>query len=317
MGSPAPRPAVFFGEPVDEVVGDAALHQDAPRRHADLARVQVGAEGGRIDGVLDVGVVEHDQRVLAPELEHHPLQVPAGGLGDLAAGTGRAGEVDPPHGRVRDQLVADCRSALARCRDDVQDAGRQTGGVEDLAPQLAADPRRLLGRLQDHGVAERQRRRDRPGRQDQGGVPGRDRGDHADGAPDAHRHRTGHVGRDHLTDGQVRRAGCLAEQPRHEVELEHREAERRPGLADQRVGDLVVALVQEVRSLEEDPLALGRRRRRPGRECRRGGLDRTPCIGRTGRRSPADRLAGERVEDVERRAVRRLGPLTADEVAAL
>ena len=109
-----------------ELVGDRPLDDDPARRHADLALVQVGAERGGVDGVVEVGVGQHDQRVLTAQLEHDALQVPAGGLGELAAGGRRAGEVDPAHVRVLDELVADRRARLAAVvRDDVQHAAGQ------------------------------------------------------------------------------------------------------------------------------------------------------------------------------------------------
>ena len=67
-------------------------------------------------------------------------------------------------------------------RDDVEHAGGQAGLLEDLAPEQAADDRRLLRRLEHDRVAEHERRGDRAGRQDQRGVPRRDRADDADRA---------------------------------------------------------------------------------------------------------------------------------------
>ena len=90
-----------------EPFGDRALDDNPPGRHADLALVQVRAERGGVDRVVEIGVGEDDQRVLAAQLEHDPLQVTAGSLGQLAAGGRRAGEVDPPHARVLDELVTD------------------------------------------------------------------------------------------------------------------------------------------------------------------------------------------------------------------
>ena len=82
-----------------------------------------------------------------------------------------------------------------RVRHDVEDARRQARLGEDLAPQQAADVRRLLGRLQDDGVPEDERRGDRAGREDQRRVPRRDRADHADRPAHAHRERARQVGR--------------------------------------------------------------------------------------------------------------------------
>ena len=112
FGSPALRPLVFSTRRDDELVRDRALDDDPARGHADLALVQERAEGRCVDRVLEVGVGEDDQRVVAAELEHDPLELPAGRLGELAAGAGRAGEVEPAHVRVLDQLVAD-RGRLA------------------------------------------------------------------------------------------------------------------------------------------------------------------------------------------------------------
>ena len=87
------------------------------------------------------------------------------------------------------------------------------------------------------------------------------------------------VGRDDLADRRVRERRRLAEEARHEVHLEHAEAEGAAGLAREQRDDLVRAALEDVGRLEEDPLPLGRRRLRPGRERRRGGLDRAPRIG--------------------------------------
>ena len=66
------------------------------------------------DRLVEVGVVEHDQRRLAAELQQHGLEVPRRGLGDDPADAGRAGEVDPPHRRVRDQRLDHLGGVLRR-----------------------------------------------------------------------------------------------------------------------------------------------------------------------------------------------------------
>src|SRR5439155_12798378 len=104
---------------------------------------QEGAEGGRVDGVLEVRVGEDEQRVVAAELEDDALEVPARGLGELSPGLGRAGEVEPADGRVLHELVADRPGLARRVRDDVEGARRQARLREDLAPEEAADVRRV------------------------------------------------------------------------------------------------------------------------------------------------------------------------------
>ena len=113
------------GELCDERVGDRLVDDDPLGRHADLALVHEGAEGGGVHRVVEVGVVEHDQRRLAAEFEQNRLQVPAAVLGDDPADPGRAGEVDAPDGRVVDQRLDDLRGVVRRIGDDVDDALRQ------------------------------------------------------------------------------------------------------------------------------------------------------------------------------------------------
>ena len=85
--------------------------KNAPKLAAATARVEVG-------------VPQHDDRRLAAELEQHALEVAAGLLGDDPADLGRPGEVDPPGGRVGDQLVDDVGGVGRVVGDQVDDARR-------------------------------------------------------------------------------------------------------------------------------------------------------------------------------------------------
>jgi hypothetical protein len=77
--------------------------------------------------VLDVGVAQHDHRVVAAQLQQHPLQVAAGRFGEPTAGGRGAGEVDAAHQWVLDQLVADRAGLPGAVRDDVEHPVRQPG----------------------------------------------------------------------------------------------------------------------------------------------------------------------------------------------
>ena len=57
---------------------------------------------------VEIGVVEHDDRAVAAELEHRRLA--RGRLGDLPPGLGRADEADAVRARVARDLVADARA---------------------------------------------------------------------------------------------------------------------------------------------------------------------------------------------------------------
>ena len=68
-GSPWRSARTFSVTLADELVVDRLLDVDALDRDADLAGVVHRVEGGGVGGALEVGVGEHDHRVLAAELE--------------------------------------------------------------------------------------------------------------------------------------------------------------------------------------------------------------------------------------------------------
>ena len=97
-----------------------------------------------VDRLVEIGVVQHDQRRLAAELEQHRLQVLRRALRDDLADARRAGEVDAPHRRVRDQRLGDLAPhPSASLRDDVDDAIRHAR----IAQRVADQPMRAPGRL--------------------------------------------------------------------------------------------------------------------------------------------------------------------------
>ena len=59
-------------QPIEVLVGDGLEHDVPAGGHADLALVQERAPGPGRAGDVEVGVVEHDQRVVAAELEARP-----------------------------------------------------------------------------------------------------------------------------------------------------------------------------------------------------------------------------------------------------
>ncbi len=58
-------------QPANELIGNGFLNDDPLGRHADLPLIHEGAKGGRIHGLLEIGVIEHHQRRLASQLEQH------------------------------------------------------------------------------------------------------------------------------------------------------------------------------------------------------------------------------------------------------
>jgi hypothetical protein len=301
------------GELLRELVGDRPFDEHLSCGHADLPLVEERAEGRRVHRVLEVGVRKDDDRVVAAELEHDPLQVPAGRLGELATDVRGAGEVDSAHRRMRDELVADVAGLARRVRDDVEHSLRQARLREDLPPHEPARPRRPLRRLEHDRVAERKRRRDRARREDERGVPRRDRADDAHGLADPHREGPG-VRRDDLSDRLIRGCGRLPEEPWHEMHLEHPEAEGGARLASEHRDDLVLAGFEDVGRLQEDRLPRGGRRRCPGREGRSRRLDRLARVVAVAGWNDRDGLARERILVFEGLPACGGRPLPADEL---
>jgi hypothetical protein len=91
------------------------------------------------------------------------------------------------------------------------------------------------------------------------------------------------------------------------VHLEHPEPERAPRLAGEHRHDLVAPALEDVRRLEEDALADGRRRLRPLREGSGRGLDGAPRILPPTGGDLGDDVARVRVAILERRAALRIG----------
>ena len=111
-------------EAVDERVVDRLV--DVGARSGDAGLPRRGEDAGQHPclRLIEVGIVEHDVRALAAELEHAADEPLARARRDRAAGPDAAGERD-----LRDQRMIDERLAgLAKAGDDVDDAGRDAGG---------------------------------------------------------------------------------------------------------------------------------------------------------------------------------------------
>jgi len=167
---------------LDEVVVEPLVHQVPAGGHADLALVEEAAPGGEVDRLVDVGVVEHQQRRVPAELQVRPLEVPAGEFADPPARAGGPGERDDPHERVGDQGLADVDAA----RQHLQQARWQPGLLEDARHGDAAGDSGARVRLEQHGVAQRERGGHRPDAQDDRHVERRDDADHAGRYPPGH-----------------------------------------------------------------------------------------------------------------------------------
>ena len=110
-------PLRLLAQQRDVLLAHRAVHEQALAGGAALPGAEEARGHGRLRRELEIGVVHHDDRPVAAELEHRRL---AGGrLGDLAAGLRRADEADAVRAGVARDLVADDR---ARPGDEVEDA---------------------------------------------------------------------------------------------------------------------------------------------------------------------------------------------------
>jgi hypothetical protein len=165
---------------LEQLVGDRLVDQDAGGCRALLARVVEGRADDGGDRVVEVGVAVDDHAVLAAHLDDGALELllagddVARGADDLQADRPRAGERDRRHAWVAHQRGA----GLAVALQQPDRLGRDAGVAQRLDEHEAAQ-RRLLGGLEDHRVAGRQRRGDHAGRDRDREVPRRDDRGHA------------------------------------------------------------------------------------------------------------------------------------------
>ncbi len=255
------------GEPLDERLVGAPDDDDAAARGALLPRISEGGTEDAGDRLVEIGVVVHDDRVLAAHLRHHALDSrdPRGRFRclprDEAAHLARTGEGDGRNVGVRDETCADDLALAGQKMDGALRHARIAEDAEHVIPARG----RLLGRLQDDGVAQDERRGRHSHEDRDGEIPGTD----DDGRPARREH--GRV----ALPGHVVALG-LGEGPREERVV----AAEIDGLRDVRVGvaprlaglearpgrELVAPRRHQLRGLLEDRGAVFHRYRAPAGE---------------------------------------------------
>ncbi len=137
--------------------------------------MQEGPPRREVHRLVDVGIRPDDIGGVAAELEVRPLQVAAGQLADRTTGPRRPGEGDHAHPRVGDHRLAD----LGSPGDELQEPCGQARLLEDAHHRHTAGDHGAGVGLEQHGVSQRESRRDGADAEDQRHV---ERGDHADDA---------------------------------------------------------------------------------------------------------------------------------------
>ena len=161
--------------PCGELVEDAVLDEQSGARGAGLTVVEQEATGRAGDRGVEVGVGEDDLRALAAEFQRDLLEVARRGVDDLPADIRRPGERDLVDVAMRRKRRAD----VAESGEHVDDSVGHAGVGDDLGEQQRGE-RCLLGGLEDHGIAARERGRHLECRHHQREVPRDDLRAHPD-----------------------------------------------------------------------------------------------------------------------------------------
>ncbi len=161
---------------VDEAVVQRVLDDQPGAGRTDLPGMQEDGREGEIHGRLEVGVGEHDVRVLAAEFQRDLLHRRGGGRHDASAGLQAAGEGDHVHRRV---LGQGCARFGAGAQDEVGGTGRESRLRQRLHQQDRGGGGEFAG-LQDDRVAGEEGRGDLPTGLQEGVVPGCDEAADAD-----------------------------------------------------------------------------------------------------------------------------------------
>ena len=222
-------------DPLDELVGDGALNEQAAAAVAALAHVEVDAIDDRIERRVQIGVGEHELGILAAELELHLLQVALRRVDHAAADIGRTGEADHVDVGVLGEAGAD---DATRSGHDVQDAFRQPGLLGHLG-EADRGAGGQVGRLDDGRAADGQGERQLLADDQQREVPGRDHAHDPDRlAQDQPEHRWAQ----RVVRVAVRvaaQAGGVLPQVSGRLDLVERLADRLAGLERLDVGEVI------------------------------------------------------------------------------
>ncbi|AEK62597.1 hypothetical protein CFU_2770 [Collimonas fungivorans Ter331] len=288
--------------------GTRLAHQQHHRiRHAALAGGAECRAQQVVDGLVLVGVGQHDAVVLGA---HHALRALAGFAGtaiDMGADSGRADEGN----RLDVGMVAQHVGHLRAAMHHVQHARRQTG----LLRQFDQEQRRrrvLFGRLQDEGIAAGDRYREHEARQHHREVERRDAGADAerlvDGVDiDAGGGIFGQFAQLQRSDG----AGVLD----HFQAAHHFAFGIRQGLAvlaRNQLGQRRDVFAQQLLELEHDAHALRQRSVAPAGEGLLGVGYRVVDFSFGGERHARHYFLGRRIEDIAPFGAGRLHGLAAD-----
>ena len=172
-------------ELLHEFVVHRVLHINAVGAHAGLAGVAVFAGHRAFHGAVDVGIVKHDERGVATQLQSQLFDAGRRLRHQDAAHFGRAGEADVAHDVAAAKHFADGNAVVAVRAEDVQHARRNARTNGQLGSRQGGEGGELGG-FDHHRAASGQSRCHFAGDHGERKIPRRDGRAHADGLLEHH-----------------------------------------------------------------------------------------------------------------------------------
>ena len=296
-------------EQADEFVVDIGSDDEAGGRGAALAGGEEGSVDRGLGGRFEIGVAEHDERVLPAHLALHSDLVCRGRCDDGSSDGDGSGEGHGVDLRRGGQCVPDHGT---RPHNEVEDPIGQSRLGEDVGECIGAGGDEF-GRFEHDRIAEGQGRGDLPGRDGDGEVPRSDDADDADGLV---RHLGDEPGADRVDDLTGVADGLAGEELEDLGGAQHLAlgfGELFALFPGEQIAEFVGAFGDEAAGLVEDCESLLCAEARPGGGGSAGGIDRRGDRGGIRAGKAADHIG--RIGRVRiRRPVLTGHPCAADEV---
>ncbi len=277
----------FFGEGLVHAV----LHVDAVDAHAGLPGVAVLGLHRALDRLVEVGVVEDDERRVTAQLQGHLLDAGRALGHQLGAHFGGAGEGDLAYRRVAREFVTDI---TGRAGDHAEHAPGNPGTLGQRG-QRQCGKRCLRSRLEHHGATGRQRRAGLAGDHRRGEVPRRDCRSHADRLLDHDDALVGLVPGDGVAVHPLGLFGEPLDEGRRVGDFTLGFGQRLALLERHQAGQVVLVLHDQLEPAAQRLRALLGGQIAPGRQRTFGRLDGTTGLGRAHLRHAAKDLVAGRV----------------------
>ena len=267
---------------------NALLHNDAAGGGAALAGGTEAAPEAAFNGEVEIGIIEHDHRILAAQFERAVLKTFRRNAADDAAHRRRSGQRNSTHVDMLRQRRADVGTKSA---DDVDDSFRESG-IGKSANKIKRRQRRILSGLDDAGVAADDCGKKFPRRNRHGKIPRRDHAADADGLAHGHGKLVRHFRRHGGTEQATAFARIVISGVNRFLHVAPRFGENLAHFAGHFAGIVFLTLNQNLGSAKNNLRATRSGNQAPLGEGPLGGFDGSIHVGPGGFLKNADQVAG-------------------------